>query len=295
MNRKLDGAVIVISSHVVRGSVGNRAAVFALETLGHPVWALPTIVLPWHPGHGPSTRLRFSDDDFDHAIDDLIRAPWLGEVSAVLSGYFGSPRQPVAVERLVTAARQKNPDLIYVCDPVMGDLGGLYIPVETASAIRDHLIPMADIATPNRYELQWLAGGAELSSNQAIIDSALALGPKRMLVTSAVPMMAGGTGNLLLSGRSALLAEHRVIDNPPNGLGDLLAAVFLARLLDGMDEERALQTATASVFEILARTAKRGGDELALESDASSLSTPMAMVQIRRLMHPAQRKPARPQ
>ena len=113
MNRKLDGAVIVISSHVVRGSVGNRAAVFALETLGHPVWALPTIVLPWHPGHGPSTRLRFSDDDFDHAIDDLIRAPWLGEVSAVLSGYFGSPRQPVAVERLVTAARQKNPDLIY--------------------------------------------------------------------------------------------------------------------------------------------------------------------------------------
>ena len=36
------GAVISISSHVVRGSVGNRAVVFALETLGYPVWALPT-------------------------------------------------------------------------------------------------------------------------------------------------------------------------------------------------------------------------------------------------------------
>ena len=33
-------AVIVISSHVARGSVGNRAAVFALETLGFPVWAV---------------------------------------------------------------------------------------------------------------------------------------------------------------------------------------------------------------------------------------------------------------
>jgi pyridoxine kinase len=292
MHEMARGAVIVISSHVVRGSVGNRAAVFALEVLGHPVWALPTIVLPWHPGHGPATRLRFPDDDFESAIDDLIRAPWLGEVSAILTGYFGSPRQPAAVARLVQAAKERNPKLTYVCDPVMGDLGGLYIPVETATAIRDHLIPIADIATPNRYELQWMVGG-ELVSNQQIIDAALSLGPKRMLVTSAVPMMAGGTGNLLLSGRSALLAEHRLIDNPPNGLGDLLAAVFLARLLDGVDEETALRTATASVFEILARTAKRGGDELALESDASSLSTPMAMVQMRRLMHPAQRKPLR--
>jgi pyridoxine kinase len=57
-----------------------------------------------------------------------------------------------------------------------------------------------------------------------------------------------------------------------------------------MDEERALQLATASVYEILARTAKRGGDELALASDSSSLSTPMAMVQMRRLVHPAQRR-----
>jgi pyridoxine kinase len=37
-------SVIVISSHVVRGSVGNRAAVFALETLGFPVWAVPTVI-----------------------------------------------------------------------------------------------------------------------------------------------------------------------------------------------------------------------------------------------------------
>jgi len=50
-----------------------------------------------------------------------------------------------------------------------------------------------------------------------------------------------------------------------------------------------LQLTTASVFEVLARTAKRGGDELTLESDASSLATPMALIQMRRLVHPAQR------
>jgi len=282
------GAVIVISSHVVRGSVGNRAAVFALETLGFPVWALPTVVLPWHSGHGPSTRLTFAADEFDKAVDDLINARWLGEVSAVLTGYFANERQPKAVARLVRALQERNPSLLYVCDPVIGDVGGLYIPQSTAEAIRDELLPLASVATPNRYELAWLAG-SELDSNAAIMEAALALGPSRMLVTSAIPMMAGGTGNLYLTGTHALLAEHRLIDNPPNGLGDLLSALFLARLMTGADEERALQLATASVYEILARTAKRGSDELTLETDAASLTSPMAMVHMRRLIHPLQR------
>lgn len=289
MSENAAGAVIVISSHVVRGSVGNRAAVFALETLGHQVWALPTIVLPWHPGHGRSTRLTFAETDFEAAIDDLIRAPWIGEVKAVLSGYFGNAAQARSVAKLVASLREMNPDLLYVCDPVMGDLGGLYVPEATAEAIRDHLIPLASLATPNRYELAWLSGAA-LDDNNAVMEAALSLGPSRMLVTSAVPMMAGSTGNLYLSGKHALLAEHRVVENPPNGLGDLLAALFLSRLLSGMEDERALQLATASVFEVLARAVKRGSNELMLASDASSLLTPMAMVQMRHLFHPAQRR-----
>ncbi|KQS87536.1 MULTISPECIES: pyridoxal kinase PdxY [unclassified Rhizobium] len=283
------GAVIVISSHVIRGSVGNRAAVFALETLGYPVWAVPTVILPWHPGHGPSTRVTIGEDEFNRLIDDLIRAPWVGEVRAVLSGYLGGAHQAEGVARLVEALRQKNPDLFYACDPVMGDAGGLYVPEATAVAMRDRLLPLASLATPNRFELSWLCGAA-LESNAAILEAALSLGPSRMLVTSAIPMMQGSTGNLYLSGNSALLAEHRLIDNPPNGTGDLLAALFVARLLEGMNEERALQLATASVFEVIARTRKREEDELTLERDAASLSTPMAMVQMRRLMHPGQKR-----
>jgi pyridoxine kinase len=287
MNESDKGTVIVISSHVVRGTVGNRAAVFALETLGHPVWALPTVILPWHPGHGRATRVTISDDDFDAIISDLIGAPWRGEVKAVLSGYLGSAAQARSVARLVASLRADNPELLYMCDPVCGDERGLYVPEATAVAIRDSLIPLASIATPNRFELAWLAG-ATLETNTAILDAALGLGPARVLVTSAVPMMSGGTGNLFLSGNHALLAEHRLVENPPNGTGDLLTALFLARLLEGLSEERALQMATASVFEIIARSVKRGADELTIEQDASSLSTPMAMVQMRRLVHPNQ-------
>lgn len=278
--------IIAISSHVVRGSVGNRAIVFSLEIMGHPVWSMPTVILPWHPGHGRSTRIVVPEEQFSSAIDDIIASPWAANIKAVISGYFGAPGQVEATARLVTALKAKNPQLLCVCDPVIGDLKGLYVPETIAVAIRDRLLPLADIATPNRYELAWISGAA-LETNAEIMDAALALGPRRVLVTSAVPMMSGGIGNLLLTDRVAILAEHRMVGNPPNGLGDLTSALFLSRLLRGDSEERALQMTTAAVFEVLARSVKRGADELMISEDYSSFSSPMAMVQVRQLLHPS--------
>ena len=281
-------AVLVISSHVVRGSVGNRAAVFALETLGHPVWAMPTVLLPWHPGHGPATRSVIAQADFSAMVDDLCAAPWLDEVGAVLSGYLGRAEQAADIGRLIDAIRTRNGDTLYLCDPVIGDQAGLYVPTETAEAIREQLMPRASIATPNRYELQWLYG-SELDDVSALLRAAEALGPQRVVVTSAPAMIAGSTGNLLLTNGQALMAEHREIPNPPNGLGDLTAAVFLAHIMNGKSDEKALRDTTASVFEILARTTKRGADELTLESDAASLARPFAMVQMRHLSYQQRR------
>jgi pyridoxine kinase len=278
-------AVIVVSSHVARGSVGNRAAVFALETLGFPVWAVPTVILPWHPGHSRATRIVPPSGDFAALMRDLEVSPWLGEVGAVLSGYLGDPEQAKALASLVGAVKSRNPRALYLCDPVMGDKGGLYVPEATAAAMRDLLMPIADIATPNRYELAWMAG-APLDDIRAVTQAALSAGPPTMLVTSAPPMMNGSIANFLLTPSQALLSEHRLIDRPPNGLGDLTSAVYLARILSGQTAEKALQSTTAAVYEILARTAKRGGDELQLETDAQSLSHPMAMVQTRHLVHP---------
>lgn len=273
-------AVIVISSHVARGSVGNRAAVFALETLGFPVWAVPTVILPWHPGHGPATRIVPPANQFSALLADLERAPWLCEVGAVLSGYLGEGTQAEAVASLVRAVRQSNPGALYVCDPVMGDRGGLYVPEATATAIRDQLMPLADIATPNRYELEWMTGTG-LPDHKSTIAAARTAGPKTMLVTSAPTMVANSAANLLVAGKQALLAEHHLVERPPNGLGDLTAAVYLARVLAGKPPADALQSTTAAVYEILTRTAARGGDELQLETDAQSLSRPAVTVEMR--------------
>ncbi|SIQ85335.1 pyridoxine kinase [Rhizobium sp. RU20A] len=263
--------------------------VFAFQTLGLPVWALPTVVLPWHPGHGRSTRSVLQAEDLAAMADDIAASAFADEIGTVVCGYFGSADQVAVMADLIERLKRRNPALLHVCDPVIGDHGGIYVSDATAEAIRDRLLPLADLTTPNRFELSWLCG-ADLRDNNEIMEAALALGPARVLVTSAYSMLNGGTGNLFLSGSHALLAEHRHIEDAPKGTGDLLTALFTARLTEGHSEERCLQLATAAVFEIIARSARRSASEMMLEEDATSLVSPMALVQIRHLLHPVNRR-----
>lgn len=274
--------IVVISSHVARGSVGNRAAVFALEALRHPVWSVPTVLLPWHPGHGPAGRIVPEEAEFSRFVDELARSPWLGEVGAVLSGYLGRASQAPAIARFVSAVKNRNPDSIYVCDPVMGDFGGLYVPKAVAVAIREHLLPLADIATPNLFELEWLSG-CSAGDLKSAIAAARRLARRKTLVTS-VGTNGGGTGNLLVTADRVTLACHETIDSPPNGLGDLTSALFLARTLERCGDGQALAASTASVLAILRRTVDRRADELTLETDADCLRDPAAVVDLQELV-----------
>lgn len=273
-------AVIVISSHVARGSVGNRAAVFALETLGFPVWAIATIQLPWHPGHGPATRIVASDQAFSDFLADIERAPWIDEVGAVLSGYMANPAQTQAVASLVTGLRKTNPDLVYLCDPVIGDSSGLYVPEETASAIRDNLVPHCDITTPNLYELAWLTDTATPSTLVETASTMSALGIPEVLVTSAPGTHQHKTGNLLATRSETLFAGHRELLRPPNGPGDLTAAIFLGHRLSGLPDRKNLSKTTASVLEILEQSARRRSNELTLETDSASIVSPANVLKV---------------
>lgn len=286
-------AIIVISSHVVRGTVGNRAAAFALEVMGFPVWIVPTIVLPWHPGHGPANRIVPPSVEFEQLMNDLMRAPWLNEVGAVLSGYLANTDQVSSVARLVETVKEKNPDAIYALDPVLGDAtasgeGRLYVAEEQASAIRDTLVDLADLITPNPFELSWLTG-CELPTNQeALRQAAGRLKVNQVLATSAPALMQDHIGNLLVQNSAtssrAYLAEHRIVDGPPNGMGDLAAALMLGNFLNSAEGVDALQKTSASLAEIMMLAAKTRSDELPLEAALASIIRPRATIIARSLI-----------
>ena len=277
--------ILSISSHVMRGGVGNRAAVFALESRGHAVWSVPTVILPWHPGHGRSTRIAVEKTAFASALADLKGSKWRSEVRAAMTGYFADAGQVHAAAELIRAFKADDPSFVYLCDPVIGDAGGLYVAEPVAAAIRDVLMPLADLATPNRFELGWLAD-APVDDNAAIAAAARRTGIARVVSTSAHAMMKGAIANLLIDGDRQVLAEHQALARAPNGLGDLFSALLLSHVVEGQSAEEALRLSTSSVFEIAARSIRAGADELLLHAEAASLKTPMASVAIRHLMSP---------
>ncbi|WP_394704410.1 pyridoxal kinase [uncultured Cohaesibacter sp.] len=280
--------IIVISSHVMAGAVGNRAAAFTLERLGFPVWEVPTVILPWHPGHGPGTVQKIDPDLFAKSLEDLSRHPDFASVSAIYSGYLGSLEQVAAIATLVDKFKQANPEGLYFCDPVVGDKGGLYMAEPIAVAIRDALIPRADIISPNRFELNWLTGSAE-ENNIGLIEQAKKLGRKTTLITSAFALMRNSIANLLIQKGTAdkkplpIMCEHPAIPNPQNGTGDMMASLFLGHKLAGASDEMALKKASSGVLEVVTRSANLGYRDLEVARFADRFHSPMAMVNMRQI------------
>jgi pyridoxine kinase len=274
--------VISVSSHVARGSVGNRGAVFALERLGFTVWAVPTVLLPHHPGHGPAERIVPNDRAFGRLLDALVEHQNLFPVAGILSGYLASARQADAVADLVARVKSVHPAALYLCDPIVGDNGRLYVSGDVAESVRDRLIPLADAATPNAFECAWLAGseGASITDLQALARN---LSPRAVLVTSAPALMRGQTGNLLVTDEETVLLEHPLVETPIKGTGDLLAALLLARRLQNKSWLGAAEVALSSVFEILSGSARAGADELMLSALQSSLAEPRTPIGVRRV------------
>jgi pyridoxine kinase len=280
-------AVIVISSHVARGSVGNRAMVFALERLGFNVWAVPTVLLPHHPGLGPAERIVPADAPFRATLRALIQGGRAGSVAAIVSGYLASAGQAEAVAELVRAVKAERPDALYLCDPVIGDRfsetsGGLYVSEDIAAGVRDALVPLADATTPNTFECAWLSGH-DLADEPDLAALARALPPPTVLVTSAPALMRGQIGNLLVTEGETVLFEHPKIDTPIKGTGDLFAAVWLARRLQGRAWPAATELALGSVFEVLAASARAGSDVLMLPTLQASLVEPRTRIGVRRV------------
>ena len=122
-----------------------------------------------------------------------------------------------------------------VVDPILGDEPkGLYLTEEVAVAVRDRLVPLADVLTPNRFELGWLTGRsvatlADVRAAAAVLTGAVG---RAVLVTSP-PIPGGDTGVLAVGpGGDALFRAHSFA-NVPNGAGDAFSAMIAAGLTVG--------------------------------------------------------------
>ncbi|WP_375458037.1 pyridoxal kinase PdxY [uncultured Enterovirga sp.] len=261
--------ILSIQSHVAYGHVGNAAATFPMQRLGHEVWAIHTVQFSNHTGYGAWTGRVFDGQAVDEVVEGIAARGVLAGCDGVLSGYMGSADIGQAVLGAAARVREANPRALYCCDPVIGDVGrGIFVRPGIPEFMRDRAVPAADIVTPNQFELEYLSGRtvATLADAKAALAALRDLGPRTVLVTSlrtdATPADAI---DLVAADRDSVWQVRTPrLGLSVNGAGDAVAALFFVHLLATGSVREALARAASSVYGLLKRTAEAGSREILL-------------------------------
>ncbi|GAA5142770.1 pyridoxal kinase [Nocardioides marinquilinus] len=280
--------ILSIQSSVAYGHVGNSAAVFPLQRLGHEVWPVLTVHFSNHTGYGAWRGPLLDPADVREVILGIEDRGVLPEVDAVLSGYQGDPAVGMVVLDTVRRVKQANPAAVYCCDPVMGDVGrGMFVKPGIPEYLRDEVVPAADIVTPNHFELGFLAG-RETTRLSDVLDAAEVVrdsGPRDVLVTSVLheDSEPQTLDVVAVSDEGAWVVTTPMLPIAPNGCGDLTTALYLAHLRTTGSPARALELTTSSVFAVLETTVAAGTREIQIVAAQDAIAAPEVRFEARQL------------
>ncbi|NYF16133.1 pyridoxine kinase [Microbacterium sp. AK009] len=261
--------ILSIQSAVAYGHVGNSAAVFPLQRIGVEVLPVYTVNFSNHTGYGAWRGPLIPPADVAEVLTGVEERGVFGQIDAVLSGYQGSEGIGDVIVDTVRRVKSANPDALYACDPVMGNArSGCFVAPAIPVLLRERVVPVADIITPNQFELGFLTDTEPLSLDSTLesVDAARAMGPRTVLVTSVErPEREEGTLEMLaVDDAGAWIVQTPQLPMKANGSGDVTAALFTAHYLRTRSAAEALARTVSSVFDLLALTLESGQRELQL-------------------------------
>ena len=277
--------VLSVQSRVAYGHVGNAASVFPLQRLGIEAWTLDTVAFSNHTGHGRWRGSVVAAAAVADLFEGIAELGVLDRCDAVLSGYIGAAETGPVLLDIVERVRRANPRALFCCDPVIGDVDtGSYVTEGIAEFFRDRALALADIVTPNRFELEYLTGRTigTIEDAAAAADELRAVGPSVVLLTSLgldperIAMLAAGADGVFV-------VETPRVPLMLNGCGDVTAAIFLGRLLRGEALADTLSLTASAMYAVIEETVRLERHELALVSAQDQLVAPNRLFRARRL------------
>ena len=208
---------------MIDGQVGIQAIAPGLRAFGLGCIALPTTLLAAHPAAYPQAHPpaggALPAAQITEFAEWLLSAGAFENLAGVLTGYMPSVEHVEATAGVIDLLRAQKPSLPVCCDPICGDHDQLYLPQEVATALGEHLLPRASIATPNLFELGHLAGTARSTKPKMPRAQRYRLNVPEVIVTSA-PGPKGRIATLLVSDQ-LLRCETIAVPQVPHGMGDL--------------------------------------------------------------------------
>jgi pyridoxine kinase len=280
--------ILSIQSAVAYGHVGNSAAVFPLQRIGVEVLPVYTVNFSNHTGYGAWRGPLIAPEDVAAVLTGIEERGVFGQIDAVLSGYQGGEGIGDVIIDAVARVKAANPSAIYACDPVMGNAkSGCFVAPAIPELLRERVVPVADIITPNQFELGFLTGTtpATIDETLASADLARAMGPRTVLVTSVErPDREEGTIEMMVvDDRGAWIAQTPLLPMKANGSGDVTAALFTAHYGATGDAADALARTTSSVYDLLATTHESGERELQLVESQEYYAHPRMQFTVRQV------------
>jgi len=280
--------ILSIQSSVAYGHVGNSAAVFPLQRLGHEVWPVFTVHFSNHTGYGAWRGPLLAPDDVRDVITGIEERGVLGTCDAVLSGYQGGAGIADVIVDAVARVKAANPAATYTCDPVMGNaVSGCFVDPAIPPIIRERVVPVADIITPNQFELGFLTDTepSTMEETLAAADLARAMGPSTILVTSVEqPDRPADTIEMMVvTDDGAWIVQTPKLPMKANGSGDLTAALFTAHLHTIGSPAEALARTASSVYAVLKATLESGERELRLIAAQDAIADPACEFEVRQV------------
>lgn len=248
--------LLTIQSHVVCGYVGNKSATFPAQLLGWDVDAVNTVQFSNHTGYGRWGGQRMDAAHITGVLEGMKENGLLRQ-HRVLTGYTPSPEALCAVEAFVRELRTSKPEMIYLLDPVMGDMDrGMYVSPDVLPVYR-RMLHLSTIICPNQFEAQVLAGQdiTSLETLHAVLETLHTTYHVPHVVITSVDLPPGDLERLgitpTMDGKPTMLlvgSSHDSQQRKPwyltfpsqgeyfSGVGDLFAALVLARFAERTDE-----------------------------------------------------------
>ncbi|XP_071956917.1 pyridoxal kinase-like [Antedon mediterranea] len=225
--------VLSIQIHVVSGYIGNKAAVFPMQLLGFDVDIINSIQR-CNPKHYKVCNGQVLNGDDLKCLYDGIKENDINRYSHVLTGCVNSISFLREVIRVVKDIQEANPNVVYLCDPLLGDHGIFYVLKELIPIYRDEVIPLADIVTPNQFEAELLTGikitieEEALKAMQILHDK----GVKTVILTSYETEGKQDTLTLIATQvkdgkKTGFKFEYPKLNMRFKGTGDVLSALLL--------------------------------------------------------------------
>ena len=227
------------------GRCSLTVAIPILSAMGVQCCPLPTAFLSTHTGGFEGFTFLDMTDEMSKVADHWAS---LGlTFQAVYSGFLGSERQIGVVENFI--CRFRGPDTVVVVDPVMVSTSGSRLLEEEAlEALREQLLPLATLITPNIPEAEVLSG-LSIRDGRGMEEAARVIGD----ACGCAVLCKGGhqindADDLLWRCGSGKWFHGKRINNPnTHGTGCTLSSAIASNLAKGFDLDTAVERAKAYI------------------------------------------------